>query len=1137
MRCKSWCSTVVVPFLFFASFLPLAARAQEKGSAVKGIVQGSKKEPLAGVSVIIRNNKTNFTSGTSTDTTGMFSFAYVPTGGPYSFSFSMVGYEPQTLTGYNIKDDAALSLLVEMKSVSQMLDQVVVVGYGTQRKRDVTGSVARVKAEELNAYPVNNPVQGLQGRVSGVQVTQNSGEPGGYVSVRIRGGNSLQGSNEPLYVVDGFALSGPPSAINPNDIESMDILKDASATAIYGSRGANGVVLITTKAGRTGKTQISFDTYYGVQQVAETMDLMNAKEFALLANERATNDNVPAFFTQDQINSFGEGTDWQDELFRKAPIQNHGLTVSGGSENTQFSVSANYFKQDGIIKGSDYQRTSIRGTLNQKISNKVRLTYNTILSHTDRSSLNVNNGQKGGTVMSGIMVAPPTVAPFDSAANYSNVIPYGFSPNELENPLANAVARQDKIRENYILAGLAFTYEPIKGLLLKSSVGVENNDGRRDLYSPSVIRATSTGLASISNFNTVNFLNENTATYTRTSGNHNFSFLGGVTYQSETFKFDSSSATGFSTDLLTTNALQSGNTPGVPSSSLSKWVLASYLGRVNYSFKNRYLFTASLRADGSSRFGESNKWGYFPSAAFAWRVFDESFMKNIDFISDLKLRLSWGSTGNTGLSPYQTLLTLSPVQTIFSNQIAIGFLPGTTLSNPNLKWESTEATNIGLDIGLLKNRIFLTLDYYKKNTRDLLATVPLETSSGYSNTVMNIGEIQNSGIELGINASPFNKKFKWDISANISRNRNKVVELAKGSDVFGAAIGQPLAVAVNLVRVGEPVGVFYGYLEDGLTDQGAIKYVDVNKDGTINLSDKTIIGDPNADFLFGFNSRMSFKNFDLTFFIQGMQGGDIFNVNPSSIGSSFYFGENQLKEVFDNHWSPANPDPHAKYPKISAATKFLESDRYVEDASYVRLKNILLAYNVPVSKFGISWFKRLRVYVSAQNLVTLTDYSGFDPEVSTRGGSNSISIGIDQTGYPTAKTYTIGANLDSKLLPLITKNIEMKKLFIFLSLALLFASCSKMLEEKPEDRLFSAGFYKSSKDAVSAVNAIYAPLRLTTYMVSDGPWYIQPWKIMPRARVNILLLASIKDCQALLLPTQTLCGQDFTELSMLQILL
>ncbi|MDQ3847232.1 MAG: SusC/RagA family TonB-linked outer membrane protein, partial [Bacteroidota bacterium] len=448
MRCKPIRSGAFLLALSFLALVlqPFAAKAQEKTSLVKGMVHGARNEPLAGVSVIVRNAKTNFTSGTSTDTTGVFTLSRVPSGGPYSFSFSMVGYESQTLSGYTIKEDAALSLIVEMKPSAGSMDQVVVVGYGTQRKRDVTGSVAKVRSEDLNAFPVNNPVQGMQGRVAGVQVMQNSGAPGGNISVRIRGGNSLQGSNEPLYVVDGFAISGPPSSINPNDIESMDILKDASATAIYGSRGANGVILITTKAGRAGKTQISLDSYYGVQEVIKRMDLMNAREFALLANERAKNDNVPAFFTEAQINSFGEGTDWQNVVFRRAPIQNHGLTVSGGSENTQFSVSANYFGQDGIIRGSSFQRGSLRANVNQKISNKIRLNYNTILSNTARSALNNDNGQKGNTVTSATLVAPPTISPFDKDGKYNIVNPYAFSPNSLENPLAFAVARKDKTR-------------------------------------------------------------------------------------------------------------------------------------------------------------------------------------------------------------------------------------------------------------------------------------------------------------------------------------------------------------------------------------------------------------------------------------------------------------------------------------------------------------------------------------------------------------------------------------------------------------------------------------------------------------------------------------------------------------------
>lgn len=998
-------------------FLPFGVQAQELNSVVKGVVKGAGGEPLVGASVVIRNEKSNFTLGTKTDTSGIFTFPRVPAGGPYGFSFTMVGYEPQKLTGYTIKDGASFTLSIDLKATPGSLDQVVVIGYGTQRKKDVTGSVAKISSQDLNSFPVSSPVQGMQGRVAGVQVSQNSGEPGGAVSVRIRGGNSLQGSNDPLYVVDGFALSGPPAAISPNDIESMDVLKDASATAIYGSRGANGVVIITTKSGKAGKTQVSLDSYYGTQELTKRLDLMNAKEFALLANERAANDNVQPFFTQADINSFGEGTDWQSVLFRKAAIQNHGLTVSGGSENTLFSVSANYFGQEGIMQGSNFQRGSLRGNVSQKISKKLKLNYNTVLSNTIRGAINNNNGQKGNTVLSGVLIAPPTIPVFDSVGNYSNITPYSFSPNGLDHPLANAMARKDKSNEIYVLAGLSFIYEPIKALQFKTSIGIEAANARRDVYSPTVLKASPMGYAAVSTLERRNLLNENTVTYTRRLGEHNFSLLGGVTYQSERLRTDSASSSGFATGLLSTNSLQSGTTPGIPNSALSKWVIGSYLARVNYSYKDKYLLTFSFRADGSSRFGTNNKWGYFPSAAFAWRTIDEDFMKNLPVISDLKLRLSWGRTGNTALSPYQTLLTLSPNQAVLGNQIVVGFLPatiGTTsfriLANPNLKWESTAATNIGLDLGVLSNRITAIIDYYKKNTKDLLATVPLQTSTGFANTVMNIGEIENQGIEVAVNANVIDKKLKWDVSVNFSKNKNKVLALAGGSDVFGATIAQPLQVPISLVRVGQPLGVFYGYIEDGLDANGAIKYVDLNKDAVITSADRTVIGDPNPDFLYGFSSRLNYKNFDLNFFIQGSKGGDIFNVNPTSIANSFYFGENQLKEVFYNHWSPANPDAGAKYPKISQATAFKESNRYVEDGSYLRLKNVQLAYTLPVSKMGLKWFKRLQVYASAQNLLTKTNYSGFDPEISTFGGSSSFSIGIDQTGYPTAKTFTFGIN-------------------------------------------------------------------------------------------------------------------------------
>ncbi|RDV15462.1 TonB-dependent receptor [Pontibacter diazotrophicus] len=977
---------------------------RQTGRSIKGEVTDESGVGLPGVTVIVKGT----TIGTATGVDGTFSLN-LPTGNE-TLVVSYIGFKTQEIA---VGDKTVVN--VSLQTDAKALEEVVVVGYGVQKKSDITGSVGSVKSEELTSYPVPDAVMGLQGKTAGVQVVQNSGAPGATVSVRVRGGNSLQGGNEPLYVVDGFALTGAPNSLSPNDIESLEVLKDASATAIYGSRGANGVVLITTKRGKAGKAQIDFSSYYAIQEVGKTLDLMNAREFAELANERAVNDGVPLFFTQDQINALGEGTDWQDELFRKAPMQNHSLTVSGGSENSQYSVSGSYLSQDGIIVGSSLERQTLRANLNQTISPKIKLNVNTILSNTDNSQLNSDNGQKGNSVLSAVLGAPPTVTPKDADGFYSNIRPYSFSPNSLENPLALALERKQDVNQKSILAGTALTYEPIERLIFKTSVGVESNSYRTDIFSPSIIFATPKSQASIGSTDIMNILNENTVAYSKQlKEDHDVSLLGGVTYQQNTFKtFNTGNTTGFSTDELGANNLGAGSVPGFATSATEKWVLFSYLGRVNYSYKSTYLLTASMRADGSSRFGNGNKWGYFPSAAFAWRAINEDFAKDLTYLSDLKFRLSYGITGNSALSPYQTLNTLYAYRTVYNDQNYIGYAPSLTmLANSNLKWETTAQYNAGMDVAFWNNRLSFTMDYYRKDTRDLLVNVPLPTSSGYTTSIMNIGKVRNTGTELGLNAIIVdNESFKWDMNLNVSKNKSLVVQLDKDSDVYGVVLPQPVSASVNLVRVGLPVGVFYGYMEDGLNENGDIRYKDLNGDGTINNNDKAVIGDPNPDFLYNFGSSMSYKSFELTYLFQGKQGGDLFNMNLASQGSSFYFGENQLKDVYENYWSASNPDPNAKYPKISANAKFRESDRFVEDGSFLRLRNIQLAYNLPVSKTSIKWMQGFQIYASAQNLLTFTNYSWYDPEVNTRGGSNSVSMGIDNSGYPNAKTYTLGVRV------------------------------------------------------------------------------------------------------------------------------
>lgn len=984
---------------------PMSVLVQDR--IISGRVLGETNEGLPGVSVVIKGTQ----KGTTTDGDGRYQLA-VPNrtdgSGNLTLVFSFVGYASQEVVAGN-RSTVNLTMAPDDKTLSE----VVVVGYGQVRKSDLTGSVASVKAKDINAFPVTTAVQGIQGRVAGVQVLQNSGAPGSDISVRIRGGNSLRASNEPLYVVDGFALSGGLSALNPTDIESMEVLKDASATAIYGSRGANGVVIVTTKKGKAGRNQVDLDSYYGVQSPTKLIDLLNAREMAEIANERAANDGAKPYFTPEQLNSFGEGTNWQKEAYRSAPIQNHGLTFSGGGDRMQYSVSGNYLNQQGIVPNSGLKKGTLRANINHKVLDKLTFSLSTILSRQSQNRISGENGNRGNGALSAILVSPPTVTPYDADGRYSNVIPYAFSSNVLQNPFAYIYERSDKDVRDYVLANSSLTYEFVPGLTLRVSGGIELADSRRDQYSTRQLNGSPNGSGSVSTGRQTNVLNENILNYTRQFGQrHNLTFTGGFTYQTQENNSLGTGASGFVSDALTTNSLEAGTTPGLPNSSASSWTLLSYLGRVNYGFRDRYLLTASFRADGSSRFGASNKWGYFPSAAFAWRIIEEPFMKDQTVVSDLKFRASIGQSGNTALSPYQTLNSLSSYQTIFGSDLAIGYAPSSTLSNPDLKWETTTQTDLGVDVAFLQNRLQLTADYYFKTTNDLLAVVSLPTSAGYATTTQNIGTIQNQGVEFGLDAAVLRGgAVRWDVAANVSINRNKAVRLVGGSDIFGSAVNPPLGVAVNLVREGQPVGVFFGYQEDGLDDNGAIKFRDINGDKLITAADKTIIGNPNPKFIYGFNSTLSYRNFDLTLFLQGVQGNDIFNANVTSFANSFNFGENQIKELYGNYWSPQNPNPNAKYPKISVNTKFRESDRFIEDGSYLRLKNIQLAYTVPTTKLGISWIRKPQVYVSAQNVLTITKYSWYDPEVSTLGGSTSISPGVDAFGYPVARTITVGMRL------------------------------------------------------------------------------------------------------------------------------
>jgi len=960
--------------------------------AISGVVS-DKSGPVVGVSVLIKGTQ----KGAITNSDGKYSIS--ATKGAI-LVFSSVGYTTQEVV---VGDEAIIN--VTLSSTQNDLNEVVVVGYGTARKRDLTGAVSSIKGAEINAVPSTNVMQSLSGRASGVYVSQNTGAPGAAISVRIRGTNSIQGSNEPLYVVDGFPYSSSPTLLNNADIESVEILKDASATAIYGSRGANGVVLITTKKGKAGKVKVDYDGYYGVQSLRKKLTLMNATEYANFYNEQAVNDKVTPRFTQDQINGFGNGTNWQEVIFRQAPMMNNSVAVSGGTEKTRFSVAASNFNQKGIVIGSGYIRNSIRLNLSSDISKMFKFDVSAVLSRIDEEKKNLDRGNRGGSLLSAALSGYPTVPLYNADGTYTKLAEaYTWGSNVIINPLNFLYQYKDLTRSNRVLTNASLSFQPIKGLIFKTLAGIENNDDRNDTYRTTKF-VNSTGFASVSTPSVTSLLSENTVNYQKTLGKHSISALAGFTYQDYVSTGLSASGNGFISDNQETYDIGAAATQGVPGTYYSKWALLSYLSRINYNYNDKLLITASFRADGSSRYSEGQKWGYFPSVALAYRLSQESFIKKYEFISDLKVRIGYGETGNTAINPYYTLNQLSSGQVVFGDALTTSYAPGSRLAGP-LKWETTAQTDLGMDLGVLNNRLTFTVDLYIKNTRDLLNNVSLPSSLGYAFTVQNIGKIQNKGIDFNVAADVLTNAFKWQLSGNVSVNRNKVIKLNNGADILGETIGAALTDNVNILREGYPLGSFYGYVEKGYDPNGLIAYEDFNNNGIRDAGDKRIIGNPNPKFTYGLNSNMSYKNFDLSFFIQGTQGNDIYNLSAQGQNYDYGQGLNMLKEVYDNHWTPTNTN--AKYPVIKALSQAQMSNRFIEKGSFLRVKNVQLGYNLPVEKWKINWLFKGQIYVSGQNLITVTKYSWYDPEVNSYGSSNSIVQGVDHYGYPTAKTITFG---------------------------------------------------------------------------------------------------------------------------------
>lgn len=999
-------------FVLFSWALGAQSNPAIINSSLSGEVLDEKtKEPVIGATVQIKGT----THGVVTDVQGKFHFE---TGQilPYTLIVSSMGFKTKEVIAENT------GIRIFIAEDAKQLNEFVVVGYGTQKKSDLTGSVASVSKQIIEQTPVSSFDRLLQGSVSGVQVIQASGQPGAAVSIRIRGGNSITGGNEPLYVIDGFPVyndnndvnagvtSGPSinalASLNPSDIESIDVLKDASATAIYGSRGANGVVIITTKKGKQGQNSVSYETYYGQQELIKRIDVLtSSRDWALLKNDALIAAGKPAYYTQAQLDALQGGTDWQAAAFKKAPIQNHQLTFSGGDDKTRYAISANYFKQDGILRGSDFDRYSLRLNLDRTLSKKFKVGTNLTASRTSANEAN-------SSVVSTLLLLPPTVPIYDARGNYTLQSPFEVA---LGNPIATLEQEINQTATFRLLGSFSAEYSILENLVAKVLVGGDFINNKQNRYIPSTLFEgyTTSGSASVGTKFVSTWLNENTLTYTKALDKHSFNALVGYTQQRYQNESVVANARGFVSDLLTYNNIASGSLNVLPASSASAWALQSFLGRINYNFDRKYYLTITARADGSSRFGKNNKWGYFPSAALAWNLSNESFLEKWDFINNLKLRLSAGLTGNQEIGQFQSLATLSNNAYLFGDQLAVGFAPN-RIANPNLSWEKTTQIDFGFDLGLFNDRISFTLDAYLKKTSDLLLTVPVPYTTGYTTSLQNYGTVENKGIELTLNTQNTRGKFQWTTNILFSINRNKILSLGDGVSYL---ISDP-----NIAQVGQPLGSFYGFRSAGLlqtgddvdkipvidpstTKPGDRLYADINGDGKITQADdRTIIGYAQPKFLAGLTNNFAFQGFDLSVFFYASYGNQLFNQNRQQL--ELLSGQQNAASSALDRWTPTNPANTVQRAKEDPAP--VTTSRYVEDASYLRLRTLTFGYTFPKGK--LKAIKNLRLYLLANNPLTITKYTGYDPDVS-RNEQSTLQQGIDYGSYPIAKSYQFGVNI------------------------------------------------------------------------------------------------------------------------------
>lgn len=1034
-------------FLFF--LIPTLAFSQN--ISIQGVVKDVTGEGLPGVAV----SEVGTSNGTLTDIDGKFSLRVASNG---KIKVSFISYKAQEI---NVAGQTSFNIILEEDT--KLLDEVVVVGYGQMKRSDLTGSVVSVASDAISKSVPTSIDQVLQGRAAGVQVQQNSGMPGGSSSIRIRGVNSLNASNEPIYVIDGVVIDGNTgsgtdnalSSINPSDIVSMDILKDASATAIYGSRGANGVIIITTKRGTKGDATISYNGYVGWQQMPKKLNLMNLRQYAEHKNERSAMGIVEWDDNFVRPDLLGKGTDWQDELFSNAFMTSHNLSVTGGNEKSSYALSAGYLDQEGIAVGSGFKRLNLSGSFDSQVKKYLKMGINFAFSNSDQE-ITVSDQ----SLIKVALKQTPNVAVRNAEGNFDGPDTDEYVQN---NPIGLAMIKENSNEKMGIRANTYAEATIIEGLTYKTELSFDYGITNTYRFDPSyqfgaitneVREGTQT--KSYNKFWTW----RNIATYNRTFGIHNVNAMLGQEMQKSSWEYLS----GYRSGYLTNNAtdLDAGDaTTAKNNGSSGASSLLSYFGRVFYSFDNKYLLTATLRRDGSSKFHPDNRWGWFPSAALAWRVTGEEFLKDHNVIDNLKLRFGWGAVGNQNVSNYAYMATYSSVATNWGTGLLASNTP-----NPDLKWETTYSSNLGLDLNLFNNRIEFIADVYYKKTKNLLLILPLPSYVGTSGQGSatppwaNIGSLENKGLELTLNTVNIDKRdFQWRSNLVFSMNRNKVRSLDTSTSIINTTIQEGSeTTVVTRTAVGEPIGQFYGYKVIGRFEKatdfyykdadGNIKatalpkgmeigengmwigdyiFEDVNKDGIIDEEDRTYIGNPEPKFTFGIGNTFTYKGFDLTIFLSGSYGNDVVNYQRRFLENPRE-NTNLLVEARDYaHLSLIDPNGPNDYrnvyissgaadmPRIAASSgastsNYRFSDKFVEDGSFLRIQNISFGYNLPrkvISKMGL---QNLKVYMNLQNVHTFTKYSGYDPEVGSSNQSVGLT-GIDNARYPSPRIYTFGMNV------------------------------------------------------------------------------------------------------------------------------